>query len=664
MNAYSTLGPLVIVAGLLGACAADPARPQPPPPLASSRASPAADKPVSSTPPPASTVTPEGWRIQGGQLFTPPPAATFDRRGQTLSFTFDRAPIAVVADAVFGQALRKPFRVDPDVSGTVTLRIAGYVTEADAVRIVDTALRPSGAAVIADGAGYAIVPVAKASVLTKAPLVGGQGAPQFTGGVVIYPAQNTSAAELLRLLTPLAGSSAQVRIDSAREHVYLSGDPTTVNALLRTAQMFDVDWMRGMSFQFFPLRYASPKEMSDELRKLTGGPDGPVGSQIDFIEVDRLNGLIVMAKTAKRLDDVQVWIERLDQPSPTPRRRLRSIPLANLSAEPFVKVLSGLLGEEGSPQAGAGTPSAAGAPSLTGAAGLAGGLRLTADPRSNSILMLADDAEYANVRAIVDEMDSPPAQVLIEATVAEVTLNDQLKFGVQWFFENGSTTGGFGSVNSSAAASSYPGLSVRYVGGDFRAVLNSLSSVTDVRLMSTPRVLVLSNETATLQVGDQVPIITQQSSGTTTDSRIINSVQYRDTGVVLTVTPRVGDQGRMFIDIDQQVSEVSTTTSSDIDSPTIQQRRFTTKIQVEDGQVVALGGLFRDVRSVGDTGVPYLSRAPVIGSLFRSRDTSTRQTELVIFLRTTLVRSRSDADRVTDEIGSRLDRLSPRRGTP
>ncbi len=235
---------------------------------------------------------------------------------------------------------------------------------------------------------------------------------------------------------------------------------------------------------------------------------------------------------------------------------------------------------------------------------------MTADPRTNALILLADDAEYRNVLDIVRELDAPPPQVLIEATIAEVTLNDRLRFGVQWFLDDGDLTGGFSSGSNDDAAPSFPGFSLRYANLDVRAVLNALSTVTDVQLVSTPRVLVLSNETAELQVGDQVPIITQTAVGLNDDSRILNSVQYRDTGVVLSVTPRVSESGRMFIEIEQEVSEVAGTTTSDIDSPTIQQRRLSTRIQVEDGQLVVLGGLLRSSTNLGDTGVPYLSRIP------------------------------------------------------
>ncbi|MNX39342.1 Type II secretion system protein D precursor [compost metagenome] len=308
---------------------------------------------------------------------------------------------------------------------------------------------------------------------------------------------------------------------------------------------------------------------------------------------------------------------------------------------------------------GASGSATANSPSVTGAVVGAGstGLRLTADPRTNTLILLANDAEYRNVVDIVRQLDAPPPQVLIEATIAEVTLNDRLRYGVQWFFDDGGLTGGFGSGANDDAASSFPGFSLRYMNMDVRAVLNALSTVTDVQLLSTPRILVLSNESAQLQVGDQVPIITQTATGLNNDSRVVNSVQYRDTGVVLSVTPRVSESGRMFIQVEQEVSEVSGTTSSDIDSPTIQQRRLSTRIQVDNGQLVVMGGLLRSSRSLGDTGVPYLSRIPALGALFRSREDTQRQTELVMFLRPTVIRARQDIDAVTGEMLGRLQAL-------
>jgi general secretion pathway protein D len=283
---------------------------------------------------------------------------------------------------------------------------------------------------------------------------------------------------------------------------------------------------------------------------------------------------------------------------------------------------------------------------------------VTADPRSNSVILYASDAEYQNLLQIVRRLDVPPPQILIEGTVAEVRLNDKLNLGVQWFLQNDpKVSGGYATVGNGNLNLTFPGLSLQYLGPDFKVVINALSSVTDVEVVSTPRLLVLANETATLQVGDQVPIITQSATGDQQNSLTVNSVNYRDTGVLLTVTPRVGEGGRIFIDIEQEVSDVSETTTSDINSPTISQRKFRTQIAVDNGQVIALGGLIRSTRTKGDSGVPLLSQIPFAGALFRERANVKGRTELVVFLKATLVRDRADADRVTKDIASGLTTL-------
>jgi len=609
------------------------------------------------------------WRIENAALAPALPAARPSPQ-RTFNVVFDQAPVAAVVDAVVGQTLRRSYRLDSTVQGALTLNLVGRMSEAQALASFDRALRSINAAIVPEGAGYAIVPAAQAGRLNGPPVMAQDGV-EVLAGSAVYQARSISAAEIARLLEPLAGEGATVRADAGREQVFITGDPTTVNALVRTARSLDVDWLQGKSLQFFPVRYATPGDIASEIRQVFGGPDGPLGSQIQFIELNRLNGLLVVARSPAGLDRASEWIARFDRAPPPASRRLRSIPLANLEAEQFVTTLSALLGVSGGSTASGTSQSAAATPvqdppagqagassaPATVASGAIGSLRLTADPRTNALILLADDAEYRNVLDIVRELDAPPPQVLIEATIAEVTLNDRLRFGVQWFLDDGDLTGGFSSGSNNEAAPSFPGFSLRYANLDVRAVLNALSTVTDVQLVSTPRVLVLSNETAELQVGDQVPIITQTAVGLNDDSRILNSVQYRDTGVVLSVTPRVSESGRMFIEIEQEVSEVAGTTTSDIDSPTIQQRRLSTRIQVEDGQLVVLGGLLRSSTNLGDTGVPYLSRIPALGALFRSRDNNQRQTELVMFLRPTVIRSRRDIDAVTDEMVGRLRTL-------
>lgn len=660
MNNVRVIG--LLAAGLLAAaCASDPRLPggsgslpksQPAASAAPAEAQPSAAR-VADDPAPDRP----GWTDTGAQPPAPTPSAGPVAPRVAINVIMDRAPIAAAADAVLGDALRRPFRVDPAVSGEVSFRLVGDMSEADILATFDQALRASGAALSGGpGGALTIVPAAAAPAFSVLPGADSSQRTYYAGGTAIYRARSVSAAELVRLLTPLAEGRAQVRADPVREHVYISGDPGAVNSLLRTAELFDVDWMAGNSFQYYPLKYAAAKDVAEDLRRVYGGPDGPIGTQVDLIDINRLNAIIIVAKSPALLAQTAKWLDRLDQPASPTDQRLRVIPLDNIKAEDFVKVIGGFFGG-GAGQQAPGSLQGSGEPAA-GQTAPPGANTVTADPRSNSVLLYANDAEYQNLLQVVRRLDVPPSQILIEGTVAEVRLNDKLNLGVQAFLSNNPRfQGGMSTTSSGSGALTYPGLSIAYLGRDFKVVVNALSAVTDVEVVSTPRLLVLANETATLQVGDQVPIITQSSTGDQTLSRTVNSVDYRDTGVVLTVTPRVGEGGRIFIDIQQEVSDVSPTTSSDIDSPTIAQRKFRTQIAVDDGEVIALGGLIRTSRGKSDTGVPVLDRIPGLGAAFRGRENTKSRTELVVFLKATLVRNRADADRVTDEISAGLTAL-------
>ncbi|HZZ88276.1 MAG TPA: type II secretion system secretin GspD [Caulobacteraceae bacterium] len=621
----------------------------------SSAAPPAPERPAGSTV--ESPNEPQGFRIDSAQ----PPSFNGQQTSALrlpaaripISVTLDRAPIAAAAEAVLGDALQRSYRVDPAVTGEVSVRLVGEMTEAEILTTFDQALRGAGAALIdSAGGGVAVVPVRQAPVFTP-PAGAGSGGAYIAGGTSIYGARNLSAEQIAKLLTPLAQGRAEVHADAAGQHVFISGDPSTVDALTRAAAMFDVDWLRGRSFQFYPLRYASAAAVSTDVEKVLGGTEGPIGGQVELITIDRLNAIIVAAKSPDLLDQTVQWIGRLDQPASPSEQRLRVVRLNNLVATDFVKTISDLFAR-GTPPAGA----------IVGPNRPTSMATVTADPRSNSVIMYADDAEYQSLLAIVRQLDVTPPQVMIEATVAEVKLNSTLQYGVQWYLQNLTHLGG-GFLNGKTPLASpttpipptLPGLNLTYMGTNIQVALNALQSVTDVQVLATPRMLVLANDTASLQVGSSVPIITATSSGIQANSLVVNNVDYRDTGVVLTVTPRVGDGGEIYIDVQQEVSDVSTTTSSDIDSPTIDQRKFHTQIAVENGQSVAIGGLIQTSKTRSDSGVPGLSRIPVVGMAFRQRLNIGSRDELVVFLKPTLVRSRSEADAITDELAAGLRAL-------
>ncbi|MGI9498798.1 MAG: type II secretion system protein GspD, partial [Geminicoccaceae bacterium] len=264
------------------------------------------------------------------------------------------------------------------------------------------------------------------------------------------------------------------------------------------------------------------------------------------------------------------------------------------------------------------------------------------------------------IRAALRDLDTLPLQVLLEATIAEVSLEDELSYGVQWFFGSGDSGVTLSEFGSGAVGQSFPGFSGLLSRGDVRAVVNALDSVSDVKVISSPQILVLDNQTAQLEVGDEVPIVTQQAEGIDTgDARIVNTVEQRQTGVILEVTPRVNANGLVVLDIQQEVSDVVRTTTSGIDSPTIAQRRIGTSVAVGSDQTVALGGLIQDDVDELRSGVPILQDIPFLGWLFSSTTKVTSRTELLVLITPKVLRNEHEASAATKELRRRLRSLEP-----
>jgi general secretion pathway protein D len=253
---------------------------------------------------------------------------------------------------------------------------------------------------------------------------------------------------------------------------------------------------------------------------------------------------------------------------------------------------------------------------------------------------------------------------MLEAAIAEITLTDELKFGLKWFFEKNQNSLTFTDAASGLVRSAFPGFSYFLQLSNVNVVLDAVSGITKVNVISAPTLTVMDNRTAVLQVGDQVPIVTQSAQSTSNiGAPVLNTIQMRDTGVILSVTPRVNDNGRVLLDIEQEVSNVARTTSSGIDSPTIQQRRVRTTVTVTDGEAVALGGLIQERDTVGKTQVPILGDIPMLGTVFGTKRDQIERTELLIIIHPRVVRDREEAREATEEYRSRIKSEPPRSQT-
>jgi general secretion pathway protein D len=283
-------------------------------------------------------------------------------------------------------------------------------------------------------------------------------------------------------------------------------------------------------------------------------------------------------------------------------------------------------------------------------------VKLAADLGKNALLMEATPADYQRLMRVIGELDVMPNQVVIEATIAEVTLNDDLKMGVRWFFASRKKHGfTFTDAASGALDSVFPGFSYAMSAASVSTTLNALNKITDVKVISSPSLTVMDNSAAVLQIGDQVPITTASAIGVTAgNAPIVNSVSYRDTGVILSITPRINASGRVLLEIEQEVSSVASTTSSSIDSPTIKQRRIKTSVFIKDGDALALGGMIQTTDSVSRSQLPILGDLPLFGTAFRSKDHDAGKTELIVIITPHVIRNFDEAEAITKEFRREL----------
>lgn len=643
-----------------------------------------------------------GFEIRGsGQLVAPsaprgsgrlgiPPITTNDG-GYSLNFI--EAELPEVVRAVLEDALGLNYAIDPRVQGTVTLQTSRALRREQMLPTLEEVLRMSGAALIESDGLLQVVPGEQVGRLASNFSFGAD--PGRGQSVRVLPLQFVSAAEIEALLKPFVSNPEGIQVDRARNLLFVTGSQRELASVTGLASTLDVNGLTGMSFALIPLRHVAPETMIGELDAIFNDPQGPVlADLVRFVPIERMNAVLIITKQPRYLDEARSWVSRLDQGN-ADAENVHVYYVQNRRAADLAKVLSEIFAAEGI-EVSAGTsglapnltpvtldtddfntnPDAAPIPasSLAGAASSAGAaaggaislsgtgrIRILADEDSNALVTLATTESYKTVEAAIRQLDILPLQVMIEATIAEVTLNDDLELGLRWFFESGRAnssatfTDAATSAGTAALGSAFPGFSYVFDSGNVRATLNALRGMTDVKFLSAPTLLVLDNQTARLQVGDEVPVVTQSSVGTTdANAPIVNSIEFRDTGVILDITPRVNASGLVILEIEQEVSEVTETTTSGIDSPTIQQRKVKSTIAVYNQDTIALGGLIRDRIEKATTGVPVLSEIPVLGNLFKSIDDSASRTELLVLIKPQVIRNQDDARAVTLELREKL----------
>lgn len=666
----------------------------------------------------AETQRPQPTLFMGNDhvVHLPPKPPAFDLQGETVSLNFEQAPLVDVVHAVLGDLLKLNYSIDAPLSGQITLRTSAPIPRDQLLPALESILQANNAAITRDTKGMLHVGPVTALRATS-PLIGRADANQPGFSTVIVPLKNIGAQEMAEILKPLAPQEAIIRVDPTRNLLILAGTANQIAAWNELIQSFDIDILKGMSVGIFPLEHASVKEADAAIRLLMGGgtttdPKSgvttPLSGIVRVLPIERLNSLLVVTPRAHYLEQVREWIDRLDRaPDNDFEPQLFVYPVQNGTAHHLAQLLNGLFsgllgnGRQGAVDASrslktdSGVAPGLGSTSLTSAAtsqvtnvaglngtagknpqpGLATGassqgtqtiaqvslapqVRVVADDENNALLIYAPRKDYRKIESALKQLDVAPTQVLIEASILEVTLTDDLKYGLEWHLDNalGSGWRGNGQLNLNAGgdiAPIQPGFAYSFVNpaGAVRAILNTLAQKSLLKVISTPSIMVLDNHTATIHVGDQQPI--RSSETLTTGGNLTTSIEYKDTGVVLTVRPSVNAGGIVTMNIHQAVTDVG-----QVDTATGQrsflQREVGSRVAVRSGETVVIGGLIRDNSSQGKSGIPGLMNIPIMGGLFGTTTDNSTRTELLVMITPRILNTDQDLRAITHEMRERL----------
>jgi general secretion pathway protein D len=577
---------------------------------------------------------------------------------------YDGADIGPVANEVLGQIVRMRFAIDPAITGKVSFRYNRTARPQDILAAFELALAVVDVALVRARDQYLIVPRQKARAVAAVQTLASANVALAPGYQILsVPINNASADQVAKALSANGLSDAVIGSDEKASRIVIAGGSRELRAALALIRQNDRPRLDPSLSRVFTLTNSNAAVVAAELDRLLTGFDV---SGITVVTLPRLNQLVVGVRNAGQMAEVERWIARLDVPGSEEGATVWRYKPRNLSAGSLADALTQLASsgdERAAPAqitASQVPPGGEAAKTSTGGPLLDKDFRIGVEKESNTLLVAAPAARWKPLRVLLDELDVAPGQVMVEATVLEVTLNKTFRMGVDWsIVGSGNWSALLSRSSNGAVVPTLPGAAVTYLSGDVRAVVDALSTRTHVEVVSAPRLLAVDNQQAVLQVGDQVPIVNQTSRGTTSgDAPIVSVTEYRDTGVILKIKPRINGDDTVTLDFSQEVSGVIRNTVSNIDSPTIQQRRFQSQILLHEGQTAALGGLMSSKGERGGSGVPGLNQIPGLGALFGARTRGSDRTEIIVLLSARIVRNAEDGAAVTSALRTQLPTLN------
>ena len=628
---------------------------------------------------------------------------------------FDNADIYDVLKVILGDALKLDYVIDPSVQGRVTLKSSSAVNLGDVYNVLEAALATSGVSIIKQDKLYRVTKDATA-LREKIPTAGqGPGSPVMQ----VIPVKFVQSSQLANTIRNFLGPQAIVTNDATGRYLIVADRASTLEKVVEMVALLDVDYLQQVKVQMIPLVNADAGEVAKDMEALfkTSGMfnwAGTDGLKVHFQAITRMNAVLVAGANDKLVEAAERWIKTMDaEPKNGLGAYVHIYPVTNGNAARLADILRQLFGgasagstattrtttpaggssATSSTQGGLGgaaTPAAAatttinrgnvpsaGAASGT-ATGLSGTVQVIPDEVTNTLIIKASALDFQQIKRVLERLDSPSRQVLIQVMVAEVALNDTLQYGVEWWLNdtlqaNGQSWSAKAGLGGIVTPPTTPGVatgtgggltySVLNSGGQVIGLLNLLSQDTNVNVISTPHVMAADGKMARIEVGDEIAVSSQTTSTPTTlgGNTISNSITYRPTGVILEVTPVISASGKVALTVSQEVSSVQAigTTVGGITYPNFSKRKVSTEVVVENGKPLLIAGLIRDAGNNNVSGLPGLKDIPLIGALFGSTKKVREKTELIMSITSYIINNREEGEKLTSQFQTLLKEVNP-----
>ncbi len=564
-----------------------------------------------------------------------------------IAFNFDNAEIKDVLHVILGEILNVNYILDKRVGGTINLHATGQVYKEELLSMLNTLLYVYDFAIVKDGDLYRILPKAESRQETNI-IISGDKVPEWSKNIIvqIVPLQYESPKNLNATLRPFMTGIGNIVTHGDSPYIILIETASNMEKLLTLIKIFDVPFFAGKAVRFYDFKYVDARNMAKDLVTLAQSLGGKSGNEGDFnfVPFSDTNKMLVVTKLPELLPKIDLWIKNIDVP-PT---QLDEIPkiyvykVQHQKAETIVPVLTQVYSEKMAAQ-----------PKILGKEQIEA-MKVVADPKTNSIVVKALPSDYKGIKAIIEAIDATPQQVFIEALILEVDLEDGLDFGTEWNWDMGSLElSGLGDLRKTAGRPT-----LRFAKGNFEILMDIIARNSNVKVLSAPHLLVRDEQPANIQVGSEVPILSSsgQQAGTTVT---FEQIQYRDTGIILTVTPHIAENDFITLDIKQEVSNAETTTTGISDSPTFSTRQAETSLVIKSGHTVSLGGIIEQKNEKSVSKIPLLGDIPFLGNLFKSISISNTRTELIMLITPYIANNAEEADTLTNAFQKKLKMIEP-----